>query len=356
MTRRLVLLCAALLLPTAALAQGGRWEVEFHGGGTFVGAPGGGTTSVPAPGGPFTTVTGSTSRAVPSWYFGDGTRLLNDFLTSFGVSNRIMSLDPVLNTPLVERSTGAGVGFRLGREITPRFGAEFNLDITSTPMRLTGQALAGVEASRASFVPAFVDGVLATGPFSRVTAASDVHVATGTSRQIAATGALNINLRTRGRVTPYATVGAGLIVNQGEPPAVDLDGSYAFDMLGLFPIAEHDSVQFRHVDDTTFVGVLGAGFKTRITPRSGIRVDARVHVGRDTARTLLNADPDRAPAGPATARAVASYLTPGIQFSNSDALGPTTLSGASVDDFKSFSADGLFTQGLITVGYFWRFW
>jgi len=355
MTRRLVLPCVFLLIPIAALAQNGGWEVELHGGGTFVGAPGAGAASVPAPAGLFTTVTASTSRAVPSWYFGDGARLVNEFLASFGVPNRIVSLDPVLDNHLAERRNGAGAGFRVGRKITHRLGAEFNLDATSTPMRLTGPALAGLEASSGSFVPAFAEGVLATGPFRNVTAASDVHAAAGAGSQIAATGTLNINLATRGRVIPYATVGAGMIMKHGNTPSVDLEGSYAFDILGLFPIAERDRVHLRYVDDKTFIGVLGAGFKAQLTQRSGIRVDARAHVGSDPGRTLLNADPDMVRAGPTTARAVASYLTPAIQFSNSDALGPTTLSGATINDFERFSADGMFRQVLITIGYFWRF-
>ena len=146
-------------------------------------------------------------------------------------------------------------------------------------------------------------------------------------------------------------------MNNGATPSVDLNGSYAFDVIGFFPIAERDSVHVRHAtDDKVFIGVLGGGVKALLTQRSGIRVDARVHVGRQTIRTLLSADPDMvASPGPVTDLAVASFLTPVIQLSNSEASGRTTLSGASITDFESFNADGLLNQVLVTVGYFWRF-
>ena len=356
--RDLVLSLAFLLVPIAALGQGKSWEVEFHGGGAFVNALSrGGTGSLPAPGGPFTSVTGSTSRAVSSWYVGDGAQLVNEVLSSFGVSERITPLDSALRSRLGERGNGGGFGLRVGREITPRFGAEFNLDITSAPVNLTDGARAGIKASSDSFAPAFVDGLLSTGPFRNVTATSEFQAAIGAGRQIAATGALNIDLTTRGRVTPYATVGAGVIKNSGDAPSVDLNGGYAFNILGFFPFAERDNVQMSHAtDDNVLIGVFGGGVKALLTQRSGIRVDARVHVGRHTIRTLLSADPDMvASPGPATDFAISSFLAPVIQLSNSEARGPTTLSGATIDDFESFNGDGVLNQVLVTVGYFWRF-
>jgi len=316
-----------------------------------------GTGSLPAPGGPFTSVTGATSRAVSSWYVGDGAQLVNEVLFSFGVSERITPLDSTLKNHLGERGNGGGFGFRVGREIASRFGAEFNLDITSAPVTLTDGARAGIQASSDSFVPAFANGLLSTGPFRNVTATSEFQAGTGAGHQIAATGALNINLTSRGRVTPYATVGAGVIKNSGDTPSVDLNGSYAFDVIGFFPIAERDSVRVSHATDHNMViGVFGGGVTALLTQRSGVRVDARVHVGRQTIRTLLSADPDMAASpGPATDLAIASFLTPVIQLSNSDARGQTTLSGAAITDFESFSADGVLHQVLVTVGYFWRF-
>ena len=63
MKRSLVLSCAFLLVPIAALGQSRSWEIEFHGGGVFVNTLSGGTGSLPAPGGPFT----------PDFRFGYGT-------------------------------------------------------------------------------------------------------------------------------------------------------------------------------------------------------------------------------------------------------------------------------------------
>lgn len=359
MTRPVVFLCALLLVPAAVMAQGGGWEIEVHGGGAFVNNLSGGTGSLPAPGAPFTTGTGRPSRRVSSWYFGDGAELVNDVLSLFGAPERIAPLDSVLTNRFAERDNGGGFGFRVAREITPRFGAEFNLDFTSAAVNPTSSALAGVEASSDSFVPAFFDGILSTGPFTDITAESEFLVEGDAGNQIAATGALTINLMTQGRVIPYATVGAGVIANNGDTPTADLDGNYSFSIVGFFPVAESDSVQVRHaIDDNVFIGVFGGGVKVLLTQRSGIRVDVRVHVGNYTVQTLLSADPDTVTSPSILISAsIATATSPSIQFSNDEAnlLNPTTLSGPTISDFETFSADGTLRQVLLTVGYFWRF-
>ena len=56
-----------------------KWEVEVHGGGIRSTTPTDGTGALPAPGPtiPSTFVGGGATRAVSSWYFGDGAALLN---------------------------------------------------------------------------------------------------------------------------------------------------------------------------------------------------------------------------------------------------------------------------------------
>ena len=69
-----------LLVPVLAEAQTqpGKWTIEFYGGGSSSSAPSG-ESAIPsfAPGTPFTAESGQPSRAVSSWYFGDGAALLN---------------------------------------------------------------------------------------------------------------------------------------------------------------------------------------------------------------------------------------------------------------------------------------
>ncbi len=76
MTRHVVFVCALLLVPVAALAQGQKWEIEVHGGGTFASALSGGTSNLP--GSSPLTFFGLQSRSVSSWFFGDGAEHLND--------------------------------------------------------------------------------------------------------------------------------------------------------------------------------------------------------------------------------------------------------------------------------------
>ena len=347
--------CLFLSFPNPALAQDGKWEVEVHGGGAVVSNVSGGTGTVPGPGAPFATVTRAPSRLVSSWYFGDGSNLLNAALPRFGLTQRITPLDPVLTRELAERGHGASFGVRLARDFTPRFGAEFNVDYAAAPVDLTSGALADIEASVDSFVPAF-QALLSTGPFANVATTSAYVTEHGAGNQVTATGALTINLLTEGRLVPYATVGAGVLANQGDMPTVNVDGSYSFNIVGIFPVSESDSVRIRYVvDDTVFVGVVGGGVKVYLTSQSGLRFDVRAHLGTQTVQTLVSADPGSVRTNDALLSAwIASFTVPSIQFSNSSQQ-PTTLGGPSIRDFESFKTDGAFRQVMATAGYFWRF-
>jgi hypothetical protein len=160
-----------LLAPATVLAQGTGWEIEVHAGGALTDAPSSGTTTIPAPGAPFTTVTELPIRRVSSWFLGDGSVLLNDALVEFGSSGTITALDPVFDNALAERQDGGSVGFRVSREITPRFSAEFNLDFASAPLEITAPAVAAIQATRASFESAF-EALFDTGPFADVAVSS----------------------------------------------------------------------------------------------------------------------------------------------------------------------------------------
>src|SRR5437899_3190231 len=103
----------ALTIGTAGYSYAGQtsWDIEVHGGGALSRNTSHGTTSLPPPGtiiaGPLLP-TSLPSRAVPSWYFGDGAALLNQAAAGRpGLG--IVSLDPVLKSPLVERESGASV-------------------------------------------------------------------------------------------------------------------------------------------------------------------------------------------------------------------------------------------------------
>ena len=225
-TRWIVVVCVWLLVPVTASAQNSGWEVEVHGGGSLTSNPSGGTSSLPGseplPPLPFG-IPDAPSRRVSSWFFGDGAQLANGTAAqlqgfAFPFSARITALDSVLAGSLAERQNGGSFGFRVSRDLTPRFGVEFNVDFSSTPLDVT-QATS-IQASTESFAET-LEGMLQrySGPLS-VQSSHDIRDDVGS--QISATGALNINLLSQGRVIPYATVGAGVVSNRGHEPEVDV--------------------------------------------------------------------------------------------------------------------------------------
>jgi opacity protein-like surface antigen len=168
----LVVLAALALTPAVAAAQARNtsgaanrtWEVEVHVGGIGASNPSDGETQLPAAGPAFQTTFGLPSRRVSSWYFGDGSTLLNSANGTLGVSGRVTPLDSALNAPLVNRKSGVIFGARVGRQLTPRVSAEFSFEYSSSKLELTDDAIAGIEATRASFTAAW-NGLMTSGPY-----------------------------------------------------------------------------------------------------------------------------------------------------------------------------------------------
>jgi hypothetical protein len=322
------------------------WEFEFHGGGGFVNDPAlDGTSSLPTPGASFTTTIGTTSRKTPSWYFGDGATLLNQVNAAVGLGASIIPLDSVLRSSMLNLPSSTSVGFRLSRAISRRFSVEFTYDYNSARWQLNAAALAGVEATRASYLSAF-NALLATGPLQKAVVTSGSGNLDQRGRQTFTTGALNINLKTTGKLIPYATVGAGAILNIGETPSVSLAGIYQFQILGFYPVAEHDTVMAKSVVDNKFVGVGGGGLKYFFSRRWGIRLDVRAYVSRRVVATSLDATPTTLTSSQPQG-AIATFTTPSVQFSNNSAVGPSSLGPPAVADFRAFTGSG--TQSVVNV-------
>lgn len=249
--------------------------------------------------------------------------------------------------------------------VTPRLSVELNVDYSLTRLQMTQANSDAIEATRASFISAF-NGLITSNP-NRVlnSLTSTAAVKNGTGGELFTTGTLVVNLRTTGTIIPYATAGAGLIANTGTMPAVTLTGSYRFLNPSGGPINETDTVTVREARERrTVAGILGGGVKYHVSPRWGIRIDARVSLSKNTATTLLDANPNVAlgllPAGRGTLNA-----DPTIQFSNNwsdpiTTLGVTsvarsTLSGPAVTGFRTWSGNGLSSRTNIAAGMFWRF-
>jgi hypothetical protein len=360
----MVLACAAVsFVPSSALAQ--RWEVEVHGGWLSVPEISGGSTSLPTPGASFATFPGvaggPSSRRVSSWLFGDGSQLLNGVLGSnpgFNLPQRITPLDSVLNKPLADRKSGGNFGFRVSRDLTPRFTAEFNFDYAQTPMELRAGVQSGLDSTTGSFGlafqnEAFLPSLIFVG--KNVTASNSVQVEDGS--EILTTGAIRVNLLTHGRFRPYVTGGAGVVKQRGSAPTASATGAYSFQMLGSFPMSERDTVAIRQTfDESMFVGLVGGGVHIPVNQRSGIRFDVRAHLGGTTDRTLVSATPNVAVA--AAAFQIASLTTPSISFSSfaqNIPVPPSSLSGPTITDFTTFEASKTRTHTLFAVGYYFRF-
>ena len=370
-SRAIALCVMALVLGSPAAAQtatGARWEVEFHGGGNLAANPTGGTISLPPPGAVFSTAVAnpSQSRREPSWYFGDGALLFNQAVAALAqLPGRIVPLDPVLGRSLGERGAGGGVGIRVSRTLTPRLSAELSVDYTFERLHVTTANSEAVEATRASFIPAF-EGMIRFNP-NRVLQ-SVTSVATledGGAREITSSGALLVNLRDAGAVMPYVAIGAGIVSLTGDAPSVVLRGNYQFRLPAGPPINESDLVMVSDGRDRhSAAGILGGGVKYYVSSRWGLRFDTRVTISKSNEITILDATPN-VTLGITPAGRGALGGNPSIQFSNNStdpvlsmgvtAVAASSLTGPPVTGARTFVGSGTASRTNITVGAFWRF-
>jgi hypothetical protein len=361
------LLPAMGVVASAQSSSGRRWEVEVHGGGIVSTNPGGGTVALPGRGAPLTgpilIVNGvpAVSRAVSSWYFGDGAALLNEAQASIRlVGTRITPLDAVLQSPFVERGSGSSVGFRVGRMLTPRFVAEFSFDYHRATPSVTSASTSGIEATRASFTNVWAS-LLPPPARNALTVSSVSTVSEPRSREVTTAGLLLINVLTSGRIRPYAALGAGVIATNGTQPSVTIVGDYDFTLLLVSPPGvtvpnprwhETDTVTVRSSVDTARAWIVGGGVKLDMTERWGIRFDLRDTLSSNTSSTLVSATP-------AILSAPTGFLligtTPPIIFGGTFAGVPSSLSGPPLSGFKTFDGNGVVHRVNITAGLCWRF-
>jgi hypothetical protein len=337
------------------------WEIDVHGGGMWASNGADGKAALPPPGPSVSNPVGlgMPSRVVSSWFFGDGATQLNQALVSFRSSVRLTPLDPVLQSPFVERRAGGSFGFRIGRTLTPRFGAEFDFDYGLGTLALTDGSASGVEAARASFISGW-NGLLS--PLARntqtVTALSTV--SGGQRRQAVTTGTLLINFNRIAALTPYAALGAGVATNLGTETSATLVGDYQFGLVvpgvvGPLPLPsfhETDSVTIHSSIENALVWVIGGGFKYAVSARWGLRFDLRDYTGRNSVTTLLAARPASIPLTPNGALTLGT--TPSLRFSGFSGS-PSTLSGAPISGFETFRGTGATHRVNVTAGLFWRF-
>ena len=344
--------------PAVKVKKDPKWTFEVFGGGGFGGGTGGDASADFPAGETFTTEAGFPSRAVPSWYFGDGARLFNEvraqFASRFNVTfPQLVTLDPLFAEGTLDRHGGAAFGARLSRRLTPRYSIEFGVQRTSGSLELSESALTAIEASRASFEQAF-EGLLGTIPQSGLQVSSTATLPDAASAsQTALTAVLNIALSPGRRpLSPYVSVGIGRVSNDAETMSASLRGNYQFRFFDSNPFNETDVATVRISDrDSATIGVFGGGALYELSPRSGLRFDLRVHMAGNDLVMELDAAPTVAQLSPVLA--LPSNTSPGIQFSNTVTL-KSSLS-ARLSDMTVFSGSGLDARVHLTVGYFFRF-
>jgi hypothetical protein len=325
------------------------WEVEFHGGFGTSSSPQNGTGQLPPAGEVF--LSGSQaaqSRAISSWYFGDGALLFNQFRAFFPYIPAIVPLDDALQRQGARQRAGGALGVRVSRTVGTHYSAEFNLEFLPGKLELTDSLKAGAETSRASFLDTFRT-LWADGPGVAVHSVSAIADAGG--NRVQTSGVVNIHLKTRGGLLPHLTIGGGIESARGDQPAVTLTGDYSFGVGGT-TIHETDSVTVRAHARTAFFAVVGAGFKKPFRRRSGFRADVRMLLGNNPLSVVLDATPSASPFSPGLT--VRSASNPAIVFSSVPAL-QRSLSGPALESFQTFSGGGTRIEVIATAGYFFRF-
>ena len=341
--------CAAA---ASAAAQEARWEVEGYGGVVAARTAGDGTRTLPAAGAPLVTTNPIfPTREVPSWFFGDGARLLNDLNKEFERAGRMVPLDDRF-APLDSKRV-ASAGVRVRRRLNDRLSAEISVDAFTRPEDSASGLFDAVESTRASFRTAFTD-LFATGPFSAVSVgATATSALQARRRETAATLALNARFPAWGAFVPYLTFGGGVLTGSGSLPSASLEGRYRFSILGEVAIDETDRVSIRYTRRASFVAVLGAGLQRDLSDRWGVRFDGRMLLGPDATRLAIDTSPSSVRTGPSGF--IESFTSPAVQFSNDPSTGRrSTLSAPALQGFEVF-AGSLQTRTLLTVGVVRRF-
>jgi hypothetical protein len=358
------LACAiAMLLPITAAAQtrakpqpakkptGPQWEVSFLGGFATGSATPDGVSSAPPAGETFTMADGLTpTRAVSSWYFGDGASLLNQVLQFRGVTARLDALH-LPEWPAASRQSGLQVGARIARHVKGGVWLEGGVDVGLDPLGFDNEVRDHVENTRADFESAF-KALAASAPAiiaaSTVTSTAEFNPS---GRRLIVSGV--IQYRGDGPVMrPYLLAGVGGATASGDPATVTLTGTYRFTPPGQAAIEETDTMRLGYEASGSVVWIFGGGAMRDLSKSSAYRVEVRFLSSTTKVSGLLDAEPSRLTASPGGA-VILNGTTPGLQFSSST-IRPT-LSGAAIRGFHAFTGEGRAFQWVLSAAYVRRF-
>lgn len=291
------------------------------------------------------------TRAVSSWFLGDGAALLNQVLLLRGVGAKVTSLETAW--PMASRRPGAQVGGSVARHVRGGLWLEFAADVGLDPLGFDAAARDSIEATRASYEHAFT--ALAGSAASVMTAATitaNAEIVSGGQRLL--TSAVVHYRSTAPRIRPYLLAGIGFGTSLGGDAAVRLTGTNRFTTPAQIVIEETDAVEVRYKQSNTYFWILGGGMERDLSKKAAFRVEARVLLSALQYTGYLDTTPSVPTATPGGAL-VLNGTTPGLQFSSMAAIRPT-LSGAARNDFEVLKAEkrGMM-QWVVSAAYVRRF-
>jgi hypothetical protein len=359
----LTALASLILLPPVAEAQNAarpdKWTIELYGGGSVASGSTSGTPIASFPAGtPFTLQSGAPSRAVSSWFFGDGALLLNQVLARFATNAattfpRIAALDDALRSGGGKQGSGALFGLRVGRAVTEKISLEFGIERGLAKMELSDELAGALQEASDSFVESF-QALLATAPVTNLSVTSAVTTRDSSSAQTRFSAALKWTVYSGGRLQAYLAGGGGVIINSGEAPQSVLNGRYTFRLFGAFPMDESDRVVVTlSQKKTNPMGLLGAGFTFDLSSTSGLRADVRLLLSSTKDRVTMTAAPGVVVGNPPNTLSTDTAISPGIQFTTQSGM-RSTLSGPN-ENLTIFTGSGLGKQIAFSLGIFKRF-
>lgn len=352
----------ATLLPVVASAQTPaptrRWAVELYGGALTQSQSSTGTPIAEFPvGETFMTESGSPSRLVPSWWFGDGARLFNEVAARFSQINgrtfaTITPLDDVLRKS-GDRTGGTGLfGVRISRAISSTMSVDVLLERNTGGLTPPDETVAAVTAAAAAFETAFLD-LLGTAPVTLLQSNTVLTFPDASASQLRVLAAVTRRLASRDRWSISATAGLGVQQSSGNSGEVRLSGRYQFSLFGSAPMFERDDLLISFSEPkSAVIGLVGLGAGYDLTETLGLRAGLRLDLTQNRANTTVRTSPFNAVGqAPGT---LPSLTTPAIQFSSVPGI-RSSLHPDSGSTLTTFTGSGVNRQISITLGLFRRF-
>jgi len=338
--------------PRLALAQTPsqgepKWELGFNLGFVKAGAPQQGTASLPPQGDQFV-FSGGSGRFVPSWFFGDGAKIVTANNAFNSLTGGIASLDSVLTSPSARVGGGFFWGVSLTRWFTHRWAVVGRVDMISKPFDLNASTLSAASSSAGAFRNAF-DQLLSLQSSQRFVEATSTVMESGA--RISASVDLQFSAGRIASFRPYLIAGVGMVGQASPSATLTMKGRYEFIRLGV-PFNETDTLSVRYKSANSAAIRFGGGVTRNIGRHYGVRAGVLIqsepnkfHISIDSSPTLV--------AGSPTGIAVVPGGTSSIRFSTV----PGTVSSLSgtLTGFETFVGHGWKTNVSFDGGIFFRF-